>query len=118
MVTARRNSNWSSSNSYQKLYAMSLSQGLTVSAAAAFSIQVGLILETDPGERLDYETAMTVAQANDLGWLWWDWYNPNNQTNNLSSDGTYPNLLRVGVRVVNTHPGGLAHTTTKSCAAQ
>lgn len=108
---------WGSSNWYQQRYSMSLTQGLVASAAAAFPIQVGLILETDPGETLDYETAMTEARANDLGWLWWDWYNPNDQTNNLSADGTSINLRTVGERVVNTHPGGFVQIASKPCIA-
>lgn len=109
---------WGSSNWYQQRYSMTLAQGLAATAAAAFPIQVGIILETDPGETLDYETAMTQAQANQLGWLWWDWYNPYDQTNNLSSDGTSTNLLQpVGERVVATHPGGISRSAVKPCVA-
>jgi mannan endo-1,4-beta-mannosidase len=107
---------WGSSNWYQKLYGMTLSEGIAAAAAAPFPIQLGFILYTDPDELLDYETAMTAAQTNSLGWLWWDWYNPFDQTNNLSSDGTSTKLTSAGARVVTTHPGGLSHTTATACA--
>ena len=68
-----------------------------------------------PSEHMDYSAAMTAAQSNGIGWLWWDWYNPYGSANSLSTDGTVNHLTSVGSTVVNTHPASIAHTSVKAC---
>jgi mannan endo-1,4-beta-mannosidase len=108
---------WGSSNWYQSLYGMTLTQGVAAAASAAFPIQIGLTLITDPpNEYLDYKTLMSETQAHGLGWLWWDWYNPNGPENNLSADGTGGNLLSIGEYVVDTQTVGIAFASMPSCS--
>lgn len=107
---------WGSSGWYQSQYHMTLSEGFAAAAAAAFPIQAGIDDIADlPNEHMDYSAAMTAAQSNGIGWLWWDWYNPYGSANSLSTDGTVNHLTSVGTTVVNTHPASIAHTSVKAC---
>ncbi|HEY5957741.1 MAG TPA: IPT/TIG domain-containing protein [Polyangiaceae bacterium] len=112
---------WGNSGTYQTRYGMSLTAGIAAAAGAAFPILMGLTLITDSSpvtQYLDYDAALTAAQANGTGWLWWDFFNPYGNQNDLSADGTANRWTTLGARVVNTHPGGLSHTANWSCGAQ
>jgi len=109
---------WGSSQFYQRRYGMSLTQGIQAAAQATFPIQIGIDRITDPpSETMDFGAAMSTAQSNGVGWLWWDWYNPYGPDNNLSRDGS-ANLLPVGQTVVNTHPASIRNTSVRPCRAR
>jgi hypothetical protein len=59
---------------------------------------------------------MTKAQANGIGWLWWDWYNPYGSENNLSEDGSADNLTATGEDVIRSHAASIARTARLSCS--
>jgi hypothetical protein len=62
---------------YQHLYHMSLAQAMREVAKAPFPIQIGLTYYSDPfvdpTEIVPYNQLMTLAQQDNIGWLWWDW---------------------------------------------
>jgi hypothetical protein len=108
---------WGKTGYYQGVYGMSLTQGVQRSAQQAFPVQIGIDHFADPNSPMDYPAAMTAAQQNQVGWLWWDWYNPFGRTDNLTADGTAANLTTVGREVVNDHPAGIRATARKACGS-
>lgn len=108
---------WGQSGWYQESYGMSLPEGIQAAARARFPIQLGLdrVTDEDTDETMDYEAAISAAQTEGLGWLWWDWYNPYGPQNNLSEDGSSANLTEVGQTVVRSHPASIARTSSLPC---
>jgi mannan endo-1,4-beta-mannosidase len=106
---------WGDSGWYQQQYGMTLAEGVQRTAQAAFPMQIGIDYYSDPGEKMDYATTMQAAQENEVGWLWWDFYNPFGRTNNLSADGTVANLTSFGKVVVSTDANSIQNTAKKVC---
>jgi hypothetical protein len=106
---------WGVSGWYQGEYGMSLEEGVAACAAQAFPMQVGIDHFADPEDEMDYSAVMQATKENDIGWLWWDWYNPWGSSNNISTDGTAENLTSVGKEVVTSDPNSIANTATKAC---
>jgi len=106
---------WGRGGWYQGQYGMSLTEGIRRSARQSFPIQIGIDHFADPNDAMDYPAAMTAAQTNQVGWLWWDWFNPFGRRDNLTADGTAGRLTAVGREVVNTHPAGIRATARKAC---
>lgn len=108
---------WGTNGYYQQHYGLSLTQAIDAIVASGLPIQMGLDRVTDPPSTIaDFGTLMTGAQANGIGWLWWDWYNPYGNENNLSQDGTAARLTATGNTVVNTHAASIARTSRLSCS--
>ena len=108
---------WGTSGYYQQHYGLSLTQAIDAIVASGLPIQMGLDRVTDPPNTIaDFGTLMTGAQANGIGWLWWDWFNPYGRENNLSQDGTAARLTSTGNTVVNTHPASISRTSRLSCS--
>ncbi|MEM9188257.1 MAG: hypothetical protein AAGF12_03735 [Myxococcota bacterium] len=105
-------------NYYSDIYGMTLSQAMERVRDAEFPIQVGLDAVTDPfvspESRLDYQTLMRDAQSYDVGWLWWDWYNPFGRDNNLTQNGTGRALTSYGTAVIEG-PTGIRATAARAC---
>ena len=108
---------WGTGGYYQGEYGMSLTEGVERSAQQPFPVQIGIDHFADPGEPMDYPAAMTAAQENQVGWLWWDWYNPFGRRDNLTEDGTAGNLTDVGREVIAEHPAGVQATARKACGS-
>jgi hypothetical protein len=106
---------WGKKGYYQGVYGMSLTEGVRRASQQAFPIQIGIDHFADPNDDMDYQGAMTAAQQNGVGWLWWDWYNPFGRRDNLTENGTAARLTAVGREVVNTHPAGIRATARKAC---
>jgi hypothetical protein len=110
---------WGQGGYYQQTYGMSLSQAVSAVVASGLPIQMGLDHITDlPSEAADYGTLMTGAQANGIGWLWWDFYNPYGSENNLSNNGTAGSLTATGNIVINTHAASIAKTAHLTCSEE
>jgi hypothetical protein len=78
---------------------------------------MGLDHITDmPSTEADYGTLMQSAEANGVGWLWWDFYNPYGAENNLSQDGTAENLTFTGSDVLGAHEASVANTAKLACS--
>jgi hypothetical protein len=108
---------WSSTGYYQGHYGMSLEEGVRAAANAPFPVQLGLDRITDfPSDvTADFQTLMAATEANGIGWLWWDWYNPYGNENNLTHDGSVDNLTPTGRTVVETHSASVRNTANKAC---
>jgi hypothetical protein len=108
---------WSSNGYYQNTYGYSLEEGVAAAAAAPFPVQLGLDRITDfPSDvTADFSTLMNATEANGIGWLWWDWYNPYGNENNLTQDGSVNNLTATGRTVINTHPASVKNTAKRAC---
>jgi hypothetical protein len=109
---------WGQSGYYQEHYGYTLSEAVDAIVASGLPIQMGLDHITDlPSEAAEYGTLMTKAQANGIGWLWWDFFNPYGWENNLSEDGTASNLTATGADVLLSHPASIANTSHLACSA-
>jgi hypothetical protein len=107
---------WGQSGYYQEHYGYTLTEAVDAIVASGLPIQMGLDHITDlPSEAADYGTLMTKAQANGIGWLWWDWYNPYGSENNLSQDGTAASLTTTGNTVLKSHAASISKTAKLSC---
>ena len=108
---------WSSNGYYQNTYGYSLEEGVAAAAAAPFPVQLGLDRITDfPSDvTADFGTLMNATEANGIGWLWWDWYNPYGNENNLTQDGTVNNLTATGRTVISTHAASVKNTAHFAC---
>jgi hypothetical protein len=108
---------WSSNGYYQNTYGYSLEEGVAAAAAAPFPIQLGLDRVTDfPSDvTADFGTLMNATEANGIGWLWWDWYNPYGNENNLTQDGSVNNLTPTGRTVISTHAASVKNTAHFAC---
>lgn len=108
---------WGQGGFYQEHYGMSLTEAVDAIVASGLPIQMGLDHVTDlPSETADFGLLMSEAQANGIGWLWWDWYNPYGSENNLSRDGSANNLTSTGTTVINSHAASIAKTAARSCS--
>lgn len=100
-------------------YGMTVTEGATAAAAKSFVVQLGLDYYTDPEidplQLLDYQAMMETAAAHELGWLWWDFYNPFGRKNNATADGTATNLTAPGAVVVHGSPYGIEHSSARAC---
>lgn len=108
---------WSDNGYYQGHYGMSLEEGVRAAANAPFPVQLGLDRVTDfPSDAVaDYQSLMSATEANGIGWLWWDWYNPYGNENNLTRDGKVNNLTATGSSVLQTHTASVRNTARKAC---
>lgn len=111
---------WSNTGYYQEHYGMSLEEAVEAVAAAPFPIQLGLDHVTDypSTATADFGALMSATEAHGIGWLWWDWYNPYGNENNLTEDGTAARLTPTGNTVVNTHAASVQNTSRLTCAQQ
>jgi hypothetical protein len=108
---------WGNNGYYQEHYGYSLSEAVDAIVDSGLPIQMGLDHITDmPSTEADYATLMTGAEANGIGWLWWDFYNPYGAENNLSQDGTAENLTATGSSVLDTHAASVANTAQRACS--
>jgi hypothetical protein len=109
---------WSQSGYYQETYGMSLTEAVQAVASAPFPIQLGLDHITDfPSDQTaDFGSLLAATDANDIGWLWWDWYNPYGNENNLTEDGSATSLTPTGQTVVSSHSGSILNTSQLACA--
>jgi hypothetical protein len=108
---------WSTNGYYQNTYGYSLEEGVAAAAAAPFPVQLGLDRVTDfPSDvTADFGTLMNATEANGIGWLWWDWYNPYGNENSLTNDGSASNLTPTGRTVINTHAASVKNTAHFAC---
>ena len=108
---------WGSSGYYHQHYGMSFEQALDAIALAPFPIQLGLDRVTDfpSSETADYGALMSATQAHGVGWLWWDWYNPYGNENNLTENGNVDRLTATGTTVVKTHAASVQNTSKRVC---
>jgi hypothetical protein len=108
---------WGSSGFYEKKYGLSLSQALQAVASAPFPMQLGLDRVTDypSTETADFATLLAGTESNGVGWLWWDWYNPYGNENNLTTNGLATSLTPTGQTVVKSHAASIARTAKRSC---
>jgi hypothetical protein len=110
---------WPNNNYYQSMYGYTLEQAVQAAAAAPFPIQLGLDHVTDfPSDvTADYGTLLTATQQNGIGWLWWDWYNPYGNENDLTVDGSRGSLTDTGRVVMVDHAASVRNTARLACGA-
>lgn len=111
---------WSNNGFYQEHYGMSLTEAVQAVANAPFPIQLGLDRVTDfPSDATaDFGTLLSATEANDIGWLWWDWYNPYGDENNLTQDGSSSRLTPTGETVVSSHAASVRNTSRLACRSE
>jgi hypothetical protein len=109
---------WGSGGFYQDTYGMSLTEGVAAAARAPFPIQLGLDRITDfpSPETADYGALLSATEEHGIGWLWWDWFNPYGNENNLTENGEASRLTPTGQTVVNTHAASVQKTARLACA--
>lgn len=110
---------WGSGGFYQATYGMSLTEGVAAAARAPFPIQLGLDRITDfpSTETADYGSLLSATEQHGIGWLWWDWFNPYGNENNLTENGEASRLTPTGQTVVNTHAASVQKTARLACTA-
>lgn len=108
---------WSTNGYYQDRYGMSFAEAVDTIAGAPFPIQLGLDRITDfpSTQTADFGTLMSATEAQGIGWLWWDWYNPYGDENNLSNDGSATALTPTGDSVLNAHAASVKNTARRVC---
>jgi mannan endo-1,4-beta-mannosidase len=108
---------WGRNGYYQQHYGMDLSEAVEAVARAPYPIQLGLDHVTDfpSTETADYGTLLSATEANGVGWLWWDWYNPYGSENNLTENGQASRLTETGSNVVHAHAASVANTSQLHC---
>jgi hypothetical protein len=108
---------WGSNGYYQEHYGMSFEEAVDTIAGAPFPIQLGLDRITDfpSAQTADFGTLMTKTQEHGVGWLWWDWYNPYGNENNLTENGSATSLTATGDVVLNTHASSVKNTSQRVC---
>jgi hypothetical protein len=108
---------WGSGGYYHQHYGMSFEQALDAIARAPFPIQLGLDRVTDfpASETADFAALMTETEAHGVGWLWWDWYNPYGNENNLTENGSVDRLTATGTLVVKSHAASVQNTSKRVC---
>lgn len=109
---------WGSSGFYQQHYGLSLSEAMDAVAKAPFPLQLGLDHVTDypSSQTADFGFLLSRAEEHGVGWLWWDWYNPYGNENNLTRDGSAERLTSTGEIVLRSHPASVARTAQRACA--
>ena len=110
---------WSTAGYYQGVYDFSLEEAIQAVAAAPFPIQFGLDRVTDfpSTATADFGTLLAGAEAHGVGWLWWDWYNPYGNENNLTEDGSVAHLTATGNTVINSHVASVQNTAQLPCVS-
>jgi hypothetical protein len=110
---------WGSGGYYQSTYGMSLTEGVKAAAGATFPIQLGLDRITDfpSTETADFGALLAATESSGIGWLWWDWYNPYGNENNLTENGKAARLTATGQTVVETHASSIQNTSKLACSA-
>jgi hypothetical protein len=108
---------WSQTGYYQSRYGMSLTEAVQKIARAPFPIQLGLDRVTDypASDTADFGALLSATEANGVGWLWWDWYNPYGNENNLTENGSAERLTPTGQTVVSTHDASVQNTSQPIC---
>jgi hypothetical protein len=107
---------WGNTGYYQQHYGYTLTEAVDAIVDSGLPIQMGLDHITDlPSTEADYGTLMSAAEANGVGWLWWDFYNPYGTENNLTVDGSRGNLTATGSAVLETHEASVANTARLAC---
>ncbi len=107
---------WGKSGIYQKQYGMSLTEGVEEAAAAEFPVQVGIDLNADQNDQMDYPAVMAAAQKSGVSWLWWNFWNKfDTWNNNASNDGTAANLTDSGKAFIQNDPNSIKNTAKKAC---
>jgi hypothetical protein len=107
---------WGNNGYYQQHYGYTLTEAVAAIVDSGLPIQMGLDHITDmPSTEADYGTLMSAAEANGVGWLWWDFYNPYGAENNLTVDGSLGNLTATGSAVLETHEASVANTARPAC---
>jgi hypothetical protein len=86
-------------------------------AALPFPVQIGIDAFADEGDPVDYGAVMAAAGPAEVGWLWWDWYNPFGRRDNLTTNGTAASLTEYGRAVVRDAQNGL-QSARKACRPQ
>jgi hypothetical protein len=88
-------------------------------AKAPFPMQLGLDRVTDylSTETADFSTLLSGTQANGVGWLWWDWYNPYGNENNLTMNGSATSLTPTGQTVIRAHAASIERTAKRTCTS-
>jgi hypothetical protein len=96
---------------------MSFEQALDAIARLPFPVQLGLDRVTDfpSSETADFGTLMNATQEHGVGWLWWDWYNPYGNENNLTENGNVDRLTATGTTVVKSHAASVQNTAKQVC---
>jgi hypothetical protein len=109
---------WGQSGYYQATYGMSLAEGVAAAESAPFPIQLGLDRITDfpSSQTADFEALLAATEKSGIGWLWWDWYNPYGNENNLTHDGSAANLTPTGRTVVAGHAASVQKTAKLACS--
>jgi hypothetical protein len=109
---------WSQGGYYQDTYGMSLTEAVDAISRAPFPIQLGLDRVTDfpASDTADYGTLMSATQTHGVGWLWWDWFNPYGNENNLTDNGSATALTATGNSVIKTHAASVKNTAKPSCS--
>jgi len=107
---------WGNNGYYQEHYGYTLTEAVDAIVDSGLPIQMGLDHITDmPSTEADYGTLMQGAEENGIGWLWWDFYNPYGNENNLSQDGSIDNLTATGNDVLYNHVASIANTAQLTC---
>jgi len=108
---------WGNSGFYERKYEMSLSEAMQAVASAPFPMQLGLDRVTDypSTETADFAMLLSGTQASGVGWLWWDWYNPYGNENNLTNNGSAGSLTPTGQIVIRSHAASIANTGKRRC---
>jgi hypothetical protein len=68
-------------------------------------------------ETADYGSLLSATEPHGIGWLWWDWFNPYGNENNLTENGEASRLTPTGQTVVNTHAASVQKTARLACTA-
>ncbi|HTV21877.1 MAG TPA: hypothetical protein VMG12_24475 [Polyangiaceae bacterium] len=108
---------WSNNNYYQEHYGFTLSEAVDAIADSGLPIQLGLDHVTDfpSSATADFGTLMTATEKHGVGWLWWDWFNPYGNENNLTQNGSATSLTPTGSTVLNTHAASVKNTAQRVC---
>jgi hypothetical protein len=108
---------WGANGYYHERYGMSFDEAMDAISRAPFPIQLGLDRVTDypSSETADFGALMSAAEAHGVGWLWWDWYNPYGNENDLSEDGSAASLTATGTTVMRSHPASAQKTAQPVC---
>ena len=106
---------WGNTGYYQQHYGYSLTEAVDAIVDSGLPIQMGLDHITDlPSTEADYGTLMSAAEANGVGWLWWDFYNPYGAENNLTVDGSSVTSPPRAARP-QSHDASIANTARSTC---
>ena len=107
---------WGVSGWYQKTQGMTLTQGVDAAALKNFPVQMGIDLNADPNQPMNYSEVMAATQRKGMSWLWWNFWNKwDGMNNNASVDGSATNLTTAGKNVVTNDANSIQKTAKKAC---